>query len=263
MFELLNLLARNDTRSVYKARDTVAGRFVALKVLSPIAPPLAMARLAVEAQLMAICGHPGVIAIFETDGRSFFSMELVEGGSLAESLSAALPPVESARCIESLARAADHVHSRGIIHGAVDVRHVLMVERATLKLGGFGLARPVSGHRAFSCTSSTPMGGGFGFARPIKGNRESSVGTDIHGLGTVMHALLTGQMANEKDVAAVPSKIPRELRTICRTCLGLDPTRKYSSAAAIADDLHRWLEKTDTSNAKGPNVKGDIRYSQN
>src|SRR5262249_25022170 len=108
-------------------------------------PEEALARFRREAEAVARLDHPNIVRIYdfgEHDGLTFFSMEFVDGGSLAKKLRAGpLPPEQAAGWVETLARTMHHVHQRHIVRRALKQANVLLTADGTRKIGDFGLAK--------------------------------------------------------------------------------------------------------------------------
>src|SRR5262249_17029230 len=121
-YEILEKLGRGGMGVVYKARQTSLKRLGALKMVRTAhrATPAELSRLKAEAEAVARLQHPNIVHIYEVgehDGRPFFSMEYVEGGTLHASLRKQLPhPEEAAKQIETLAQAMHVAHGRDVIH---------------------------------------------------------------------------------------------------------------------------------------------------
>ena len=121
-YEVLGELGRGGMGVVYRARQVKAGRLVALKVMlaGAFAGPDDLLRFRVEAESAARLQHPNIVPVYEVgdhDGRPFFSMEFCAGGSVREKLAGTpLPPAEAARLVETLARAVEAAHQKGVVH---------------------------------------------------------------------------------------------------------------------------------------------------
>ena len=130
-YEVLCELGRGGMGVVYKARHKELKRLVALKFLPPgaLADRVALSRFRVEAEAMAGLQHPHIVQVYEVgehEGRPFFALELLDGGTLAERLADdPLPPRAAAALVETLARATQHAHERGVIHRDLKPANVL------------------------------------------------------------------------------------------------------------------------------------------
>jgi tetratricopeptide (TPR) repeat protein/predicted Ser/Thr protein kinase len=250
---------------VYKARHRALGRTVAIKMLlaGPFAGPHERARFRREAEALAGLRHANIVQVYdagEVDGRPYFTMEFVEGGSLAHQLSARpQPPKRSAELIATLARAVAFAHRSGIVHRDLKPSNILATADGTLKISDFGLALPVSDGTRFTI-SGTRVGTPSYMAPEQALGKTSAVGpaVDIYALGAVLYELLTGRPPFVGETAAEterrviaeepipPSRlirtIPRDLETICLKCLRKEPESRYAAAAELASDLDRFLE---------------------
>jgi eukaryotic-like serine/threonine-protein kinase len=131
-YEILSELGRGNMGVVYRAHQTRLRRQVALKMVLAAAgaTPDELARFRTEAEAIARLQHPNIVQVYEfgeDDGRLFFSMELVEGGTLAQLTSAGpLPVARAAELIATLARAIDYAHSRGVVHRDLKPANILL-----------------------------------------------------------------------------------------------------------------------------------------
>src|SRR5438477_2719458 len=122
---------------VYKARQLKLNRTVALKMIlaGAHATPEELARFKAEAAAVARLQHPNIIQVYEVgehDGLPFFSLEFVDGGSLAERLAGTpLPPREAARVVQTVARAMAAAHERSIVHRDLNPANILLQKNAT------------------------------------------------------------------------------------------------------------------------------------
>jgi len=219
------------------------------------------ARFAREAEAVASLRHPNIVQIFdvgECAGLPFFTMEFVEGGSLAQQLQGAPWPARRATVlVATLAGAVEHAHQEGIVHRDLKPANILLQADGTAKIGDFGLAR-----RFEAGPSNTFSGARVG--TPIYMAPEQALGTaaalrpavDVYALGALLYEALTGRppfrgvtaAETERQVIAdepVPPsrlnpKVPRDLETICLKCLHKSPARRYPSAAELESDLLRF-----------------------
>ncbi len=189
----------------------------------------------------------------------FFSLEFCPGGSLEKRLAGTpLPPKEAAALVETLARAMQAAHEKGVIHRDLKPANVLLAEDGTPKVTDFGLAKKLdeAGQTATGAVMGTPS-----YMAPEQaGGRGKALGPacDVYALGAILYECLTGrppfrgpsamdtvlQVVSDEPVPPrqLQGKTPRDLETICLKCLRKEPGRRYASARALADDLRRFLK---------------------
>ncbi len=262
-YEILNELGRGGMGVVYLARQLSLKRLVALKMLlaGQQASPAQRLRFEAEMEAIARLQHPNLVQIFEVgehEGRPFFAMEYVDGGSLADQIASRPPVRKAAELLAVVSRAIHAAHQRGVIHRDLKPANILLTADGTPKISDFGLARRmdvVNGPTPSKQVLGTPS-----YMSPEQAlgrSRQAGPATDIYSLGAILYEVLTGRPPFQGDtsiqvlfqVASVEPVPPRrlqpgiavELETICLKCLEKSPNRRYPSAAALADDLHRFL----------------------
>jgi eukaryotic-like serine/threonine-protein kinase len=264
-YEVENELGYGGVGVVYRAHHLRLGRTVALKMLlaGPYARPEERGRFLREAQALAALSHPNIVQVHEVaelDGQTYFTMEYLEGGSLAQKLAGTpLPPREAAGLSATLAGAVEAAHRSGIVHRDLKPANVLLTAAGTPKIGDFGLARRLDGGAGATLTG-TAVGTPSYMAPEQARGQTHSIGpaADVYALGAMLYELLTGRPPFRAETPtetvhqviyqepAPPSrlnaKVPRELETICLKCLHKEPERRYASAAALADDLNHFRE---------------------
>jgi WD40 repeat protein/tRNA A-37 threonylcarbamoyl transferase component Bud32 len=262
-YALLAELGRGGMGVVYKARHIKLNRLVALKMIlaGSHAGAADLSRFQTEAQAIARLQHLHIVQVYEVgehEGKPFFSLEYCGGGSLAQKLNGTpLPPHEAAALVETLARAMQAVHVHHIIHRDLKPGNVLLTEDGTPKITDFGLAKNLD--EAGQTASGAMMGTPSYMAPEQTGRRSAQVGplADVYALGAILYECLTGrppfkaatsldtilQVVNSEPVAPtqLQAKTPRDLETICLKCLHKEPSKRYASAAALAEDLQRFL----------------------
>src|SRR5262249_36543173 len=146
-YEIARELGAGGMAVVYEARQLGLRRRVALKMALPglATDPEHVRRFRGEAEAAASLDHPHIVEIYETgqsQGRPFFSMALVEGGTLAQKLAdGPMTAREAAQIVETLARAVHFAHLRGIIHRDLKPANVLLTPEGVPKIADFGLAK--------------------------------------------------------------------------------------------------------------------------
>jgi len=259
--ELIGELGRGGAGIVYLALQKELDRLVALKVLAAGAPTglHAEERFLREARDAARLRHPHIVAIHEIgrhEGQSFYSMDFIEGENLAIHATRAKPDLRRAAAIVAkTARAVQYAHDHGVLHRDLKPSNLLIDAKGEPHLIDFGLAATLDGSDGLTRTGEVM--GSPGYLAPERLQGESSTATDIYGLGGVLYFLLTGRapfVAAQLPelVAAVVAgdpisprrldpSLPHDLETIALRALAHDRTKRYLSAAAMAEDLERWL----------------------
>jgi len=263
-YEILHELARGGMGVVYKAKQSRLDRIVALKMIlgGVYADPEMIERFTREATALAQLQHPNIVQIYEVnehDGQPYFSLEFVEGGSLAQKLSGTpMPPKDAAALVETLAAAIDAAHEKGIIHRDLKPANVLLTKDGTPKITDFGLAKKMEddGRTRTGAIMGTPS-----YMAPEQASglvKELGPLADVYALGAILYEALTGRppfkgatlldtLEQVRSTEPVPpsrlqTKCPRDLETICLKCLQKEPSRRYSTALTLAQDLRRFQE---------------------
>jgi tetratricopeptide (TPR) repeat protein len=265
-YEIFGILGRGGMGVVYRARQLALNRHVALKMLrdGALAGPESLERFQTEAQTVARLRHPNVIQIYEIgacEGRPFFTLELAEGGSLAQKLKdQPQPPRQGAQLVETLARAMEAAHRLGIVHRDLKPSNVLLTADGVPKISDFGLAKQLektSAHTHSGALLGTPS---YMAPEQARGSpREIGPATDVYALGAILYELLTGrppfkaastvdtvfQVLHQEPIPPyrLQPKTPRDLETICLKCLHKQPRQRYASAGGLAADLQRFLRQ--------------------
>jgi hypothetical protein len=261
-YEFLEELGRGGMGVVYKARQLRPERLVAVKVLlSPhLASPDEMQRFQREVDIMARLEHPHIVPVYESGkirGQPYFSMQLLEGGSLADRVPRYTgDPRAAAALVVQVARAVHHAHQRGVLHRDLKPSNILLDADGRPHVADFGLARLCGGPRL---TQTGAVVGTPGYLAPEQaaGGLDVTTVADVHALGAVLYELLTGRPPYQADTVLealrrvcsdVPARLrslnrrlDRDLEMVCLKCLEKDPGRRYGSAEALAEDLERWL----------------------
>ena len=262
-YELLREIARGGMGVVFEARQLSLKRTVALKMLlcSSFASRDFVQRFHTEAEAAARLDHANIVPIYEIghhEGQHYFSMKFIDGLSLAQELRhKTFPPRRAAELVAKIARAVHFAHQRGILHRDLKPGNVLLDAGDEPHVTDFGLAKLAESDTHVTQTNAVMGSPAYMSPEQACGQTKNvTTATDVYSLGAIFYELLTGrppfhgesaievmqQVVEREPVppCIVSSHIDRDLETICLKCLEKDPTRRYGSAEALADDLERW-----------------------
>jgi WD40 repeat protein len=264
--ELLGEIARGGMGVVYRARQLEPERLVALKSLrsTSLDSPEAKVRFKNEAEVMVALDHAAILPVYrcgEADGIPFFTMKLVEGGTLAGRINAYSGQWRGiAELMAQVCDAVRHAHERGVLHRDLKPSNILFDSAGHAYVSDFGIAKLADSQDAVLTLTLAMMGTPHYFAPEVAagGASAASVSSDVWSLGVILYELLTGEKpfrgesvtqvvrALELEEATLPRKlradVPRDLEVITLKALAREPARRYASAQALAEDLRAWLE---------------------
>lgn len=255
-YEVGALLGRGGMGEVYEAVDTVKGRTVALKVLTPHTAddPRYAARFRRESRLAAALNDPHVVPIHdwgEIDGVLFIDMRLVDGTSLGSVLrgTGAIEPVRAVAIVEQIASALDAAHAGGLVHRDVKPDNILLTPSDFAALTDFGIAFSVD---ETQLTTEGTVVGSCAYMAPERFGPDLTVGagTDVYSLACVLHQMLTGTVpfdapSIQQVISAhlhrpppAPSeqdpRIPRGFDAVIARGMAKSPADRFASAGELA-----------------------------
>jgi WD40 repeat protein/tRNA A-37 threonylcarbamoyl transferase component Bud32 len=275
-YELFQEIGRGGMGVVYKARQVSANRIVALKMIlsGPLALPAEVRRFRSEAENAAHLDHPHIVPVYEVgmhEGHCFYSMKVVEGGSLAQALAngdwttgTKASDRAAAALIATVAEAVHYAHQHGLLHRDLKPANILLARSHDSPSGllplltDFGLAKRMS--ESEGVTHSGTLIGTPSYMAPEQAAghaKRLTVAADIYALGAILYELLTGappfKAATAQETLVLvttidvvrPSRrrpgVARDLETICLKCLEKAPAERYGSAQTLAEDLRHFL----------------------
>jgi serine/threonine-protein kinase len=256
-YELIEEIARGGMGVVYRARQVSLNRLVALKMIlaGQLATPALKQRFQTEAEAAARLDHPHIVPIYEIgeyDGQHYFSMKLIEGGTLADVLSRSSrreeaptsgssirkrqsePHVgcydekEAARLIATIARAVHYAHQRGILHRDLKPTNILLDDQGEPHITDFGLAKLAEDDS--SLTVGAAILGTPAYMSPEQAAGQSkslTTASDTYSLGTILYELMTGQ---------APFRAETTMETLRQVC-EREPTPPRALNPAVDRDL--------------------------
>ncbi|PJM93863.1 serine/threonine-protein kinase [Streptomyces sp. CB01373] len=197
-YQLEELLGRGGMGEVWRARDEVLGRPVAVKLLlAGGIDPSAAARFRQEAQTTARLSHPNIVAMYDfgqADDRLYLVMEMVQGRSLADRLASAgaLTPREVAAIGSQTASGLAAAHRQNVIHRDIKPANLLLAPDGTVKVVDFGIAR-LADDAAAGLTSAGMIVGSVSYLAPERAlGKDAGPASDMYALGCVLYELLVG-----------------------------------------------------------------------
>ncbi len=275
-YELVEEIARGGMGIVYSAIQRSLNRKVAVKMIlaGQLATAESVQRFIVEAKAAARLDHPGIVPIYEigeNETQHYFSMKLVDGGSLESRMSEfALPnlltaaesrqrQMEIAGIIRSIASAIHYAHAHGVLHRDIKPSNVLIDDAGNTFLTDFGLAK-LTGNEGGGLTLTTAILGSPCYMAPeqaIGSIEDVTTSADIYGLGATLYQLLVNKvpfsgptsLATMKSVVEDLPRRPRsmnsdihpDLETIVLKCMEKAPSDRYASAEEVEDELTRFI----------------------
>jgi WD40 repeat protein len=281
-YELLEMLARDDVGVVYRARQVSVDRIVALKLIMPdgLASDASLRQFYRDTRAVAALDHPGIVPIYEVgehQGQHFVSMGFVEGETLAtKRAGTGLSLREGVEVVRQVAEALAYAHGKGVVHQNLTAKNILLNARGRPKVTGLSSTAPL--HSDGSQSMPGRVAGTPGYLAPEQAREGQDIrpAADIHALGAVLYFVFTGKAPfcaptlvetllnvlhrEPKPPRRLNPSVPRELEAICLKCLQKDPGRRAATAAAVADELQRWLRNEPTTLREESPISRAARY---
>src|SRR5512141_163746 len=269
-YEVIAPLGAGGMGEVWRAQDPRLGRSVAIKVLPDdvIGDAARVSRFHAEARAASALNHPNIVTVYdigEDAGRTYLSMELLEGATLRQLLDGGRPAFPKALQIAAqIAEGLAAAHARGIVHRDLKPENVILTTAGVVKILDFGLAKvsPLDGSLAeneptISATPGTSPGtllGTIGYMAPEQASgKPADFRADQFSFGSILYELVSGRRAWRRGTAAetlvailrddppslssVEPPVPPPVRRVIEHCLAKDPQDRYASTRDLAGDV--------------------------
>ena len=263
-YQLEALIAHGGMGTVYRARQFGTDRPVAIKMIreQELANPDAVVRFLKESSTAAQLSHPNIVTVFEAgeqDGRYFYSMEYIDGETLAELISQA--PLKGEAAVEILipvAKAVAFANQQGLVHRDLKPSNIMIDAAGVPRVTDFGLAKQVNDDSGTTKTGQVIGSASYISPEQVVGNHDQiDQRSDVYGLGAILYEMLTRrppfsaesttetlmQALHEEPVppTTLIRTVSRDLETICLKCLEKRRERRYQTAQQLVDDLKCWV----------------------
>ena len=277
-YEVLGELGRGGMGVVYRARDPLLDREVAIKIVPPtLITPDAELRFQREAQVVAKMDHPAIVTVYDIgrhDGALFFVMPVVHGTHLRSLLRERTLKLGDVVDIGiQVADALDYSHTQGVIHRDIKPENIMVRRTETggvrVRIMDFGLARASIESQLTRITQSGTLVGTVSYFSPeqVSATHDVDVRSDLYSLGTVLYECLLGEPPFAGEVQSVlyrivhetpqtPSArgadVDAELERIAMHCIARDPSNRPQTAREVAEALTRYRRTLSEENRQRP-----------
>ncbi len=261
-YEILEEIGTGGMATVYKAKDKVLNRFVAVKILKDEFSNDVefIKRFQVEAQSAASLSHPNIVSIYDVgfeDSMHYIVMELIEGRTLKDIINeeGKLPWREAVGIASQIASGLSQAHRNHIIHRDIKPHNILITKDGVAKVTDFGIAKAVSSStiNAFDST----LGSVHYFSPEHARGGYTDEKSDIYSLGVVLYEMCTGTLPfdaktpvaialmhiNEEPIEPISlcNTLPESVNTIILKAMEKETSERYSSASEMYNDLQKVL----------------------
>ena len=274
-YEVIAELGKGGMGAVYEVRDRVLDRPAALKVVLGAASDEALERFVREARAGAALEHPALVPTYDlgrAGGELFFTMQLVQGRTLAHALAHEAPAIaEPVRWLAAAARGVAYAHQRGLVHRDLKPANIMVGEQGAVSVLDWGLVAP--GTTSTALAPEAPEDGRLTLDGALMGTpaymspeqadgrgAQAGPACDVYALGAILYEILAGRPPVEpgpiRDMVEAAARggfeppsqrapgrpVPAALEAVCARAMVHDPAGRYPDALAFATDLEAWLE---------------------
>lgn len=263
-YEVQQKIGVGGMADVYRGKDTLLGRPVAIKILHQNfgSDQDFVARFKREAQAAGKLNHPNVVSMYDVgfdQGFHYIIMEYVSGCTLKEYIQHHGDQVtvqEAVKITVAIAEGLEHAHMMGIVHCDVKPHNILITDSGRVKVTDFGIARAINSATTMMYTNSV-MGSAHYISPEQASGKSINVSTDIYSLGVVLYELLTGEvpfrgetpvsvaLQHVKDPVVAPriknAMIPPQLEQVVLIALEKEPGKRFGSISEMIQALRMSL----------------------
>jgi serine/threonine protein kinase len=254
-YEIVKRLGQGGMGTVYKARDLIGGRWVAVKLLAPFLASDGeyVKRFFQEARNLQKLHHPNIVAAYDagvTGEQKFFIMEFVDGPSLEDVLhkKGILKEHTALEIVRQVAQALDYAWAHKIIHRDIKPQNIMLSHERTVKLCDLGLSKDVTNDVTLTMTGSVNCSPPYASPEQAQGVREMDVRSDVYSLGVTLFQMVCGELPFKGNA-------PGQFLIQHVTKAPPDPRSKNEKISpSVGDLILRMLQK----DAKARPMPGDI-----
>ncbi|MGB7346906.1 MAG: serine/threonine-protein kinase [Pirellulaceae bacterium] len=284
-FDLVRQIGRGGMGVVFEAIQRSLGRRVAVKVLpkSLLMDQSQLTRFEREARTAAALHHTNIVPVFgvgEDQGFHYFVMQCIDGRGLDRVISEGgdreLDPLQVARLGRQAASALDYAHVQKVLHRDIKPANLIVNKDGDLWVTDFGVAKAIESE---AVTRTGDVVGTLRYMAPEQILGVNDFRSDIYSLGVTLYELLAGRPAmddasirsaivSRRPITSPPPirqlnpAVPRDLETILHTAMAIDPSDRYQSAGAMAEDLERFTQGETISVRPLSFVESSLRWAK-